>query len=63
MATFKKLGMVEYIARSGSYFESHVYSKVGEEYNDKISRNYVITGTKPGLKARAAIECYGCLCI
>ncbi len=63
MAAFKKLGMVEYVARNGSYFESHMHSKVGEEYNDKISRNYVITGIKPGLKARDATECYGCICI
>ncbi len=57
MTTFKKLGMVEYSAQGGNYFEHDIYSKVGEEYNDNISRNRIITGIKPGFKARARV-CY-----
>ncbi len=71
MTTFKKLGMVEYNAQHGNYFENRIYSKVGEEYNEEISRNFIISGIKPGFKARATTMCYGyiyiyiyiCVCV
>ncbi len=60
MTTFKKLGMVEYSAHDGSYFQDGIHSKVGEEYNDTITRNRIIKGIKPGFKARTTV-CYYCM--